>query len=172
VAVQGFKDLLQSDPRNSWMVGTENDSREDSYYFTKYIAEGSTPSQITESVYPFRLSEVYLMKAEAIVRSGGTVANARTILKEVMTKAEVTNFTAVDNAATPDAMLEQIWLETARNLTGEDGQEWLALLRLPFEKVKELKPLITDKIQYILPVPRTELLNNPEFGDQNPGYSR
>ncbi|WP_127124835.1 RagB/SusD family nutrient uptake outer membrane protein [Pseudoflavitalea rhizosphaerae] len=172
VALQGFKDLLQNDPRNSWMVGSENDSRDDSYYFTKYIAEGSTPSQVTESAYPFRLSEVYLMKAEAIVRSGGTVANARTVLKEVMTKAEVTDFTAVDNAATPDAMLEQIWMETARNLTGEDGQEWLAMLRLPFEKVKELKPLITDKVQYILPVPRTELLNNPQFGDQNPGYSR
>jgi hypothetical protein len=172
VAVQAFKNLLQNDPRNNWMVGSANDSRDNSYFFTKYIAEGSTPSQISESAYPLRLSEVYLMKAEAIVRSGGSLADARTVLKEVMMKAEVSNFTAVDNAATPDAMLEQIWLETARNLTGEDGQEWFALLRLPLEKVKQLKPSITDRIQYILPVPHNELMNNPAFGDQNPGYQR
>ncbi len=172
VAVQAFKNLLQNDPRNNWMVGSANDDRGNSYYFTKYIAEGSTPSQVSESAYPLRLSEVYLMKAEAIVRSGGSLGDARTVLKEVMMKAEVTNFTAVDNAATPDAMLEQIWLETARNLTGEDGQEWFALLRLPLEKVKQLKPAITDRIQYILPVPHNELMNNPAFGDQNPGYQR
>lgn len=134
VAVKAYKDLLQNDPRGTWMLGSLNDERPDSYYFTKYIAEGSTPSQITETAYGIRLSEVYLMKAEAIVRSGGTLNDARTALKEVMTKAEVTNFTAVDNAATPDVMLEQIWLETARNLTGEDGQEWIALLRLPFKR--------------------------------------
>lgn len=172
VAVQGFKDLLENDPRNSWMVSGANNARPGSYFFTKYIAQGSAPSQITECAYPMRLSEVYLMKAEAIVRSGGTLANARIPLKEVMTKAGVSDFTAVDNAASPDAMLEQIWKETARNLTGEDGQEWLALLRLPFEKVKQLKPSITDKVQYILPVPHNELMNNPDFGDQNPGYQR
>jgi starch-binding outer membrane protein, SusD/RagB family len=172
VAVQGFKNLLQNDPRNNWMLGSANASRDDSYFFTKYIAQGSTPSQISESAYPLRLAEVYLMKAEAIIRSGGSLADARTVLKEVMMKAEVSDFTAVDNAATPDAMLEQIWLETARNLTGEDGQEWFALLRLPLEKVKQLKPSITDRIQYILPVPHNELMNNPAFGDQNPGYQR
>lgn len=172
IAVKAFHDMLQNDPRASWMVGSANDNRDDSYFFTKYIAEGTTPTQISESAYPFRLSEVYLLKAEATLRSGGTVPAARTILKEVMTKAQVSDFTAVDNATTTDAMLEQIWMETVRNLTGEDGQEWFALLRLPFEKVEELKPTITNKIQYILPVPRNELMNNPQFGDQNPGYQR
>jgi len=172
VAVQAFKDLLQNDPRSSWMTGTANAYRPGSFFFTKYIAQGSDPSQITESAYAIRLSEVLLMKAEAIVRSGGSIGDARTILKEVMAKAEVTNYTAVDNAATPDAMLEQIWMETARNLTGEDGQEWLSLLRLPFATVKQIKPSITDKIQYIMPVPHNELMNNPLFGDQNPGYQR
>ena len=173
VALQAFKDLLQGDPRGTWMLGTENARyRPGSYFFTKYIAEGSTPTQLTENVYPMRLSEVYLLKAEAIVRSGGTLANARIPLKEVMARAGVTDFTAVDNAGTSDALLEQIWMETARNLTGEDGQEWMALTRLPWATVQRIKPSLADKVQLIQAIPLFELRNNPLFGDQNPGYNR
>ena len=87
-----------------------------------------------------------------------------------MAHAEVTNFQAVDNAATPDDLLKQIYFEISRNMTGEDGQEWMALLRLPFSTVQQLRPTIKDKIQYILPVPHNELMNNPAFGPQNRGY--
>lgn len=167
-----FKAALDNDPRGTWMVGTENPDRENSYYFTKYIAEGAAPSQITETGYAMRLSEVYLLKAEAIARSGGSLTDAKNIVKDVMTHSQVTSFTAVDNATTQDEVIMQVYLETVRNLTGEDGLEWMAMLRLPFAKVQQLKPSINSKIQYILPVPRTELQNNPQFGEQNPGYER
>jgi hypothetical protein len=89
-----------------------------------------------------------------------------------MAKAGVTDFSAVDNAATPDALLLQNYYETVRNLTGEDGIEWLALLRLPFATVKQLKPTITSQIQYIFPIPSGEFLQNPLIGEQNPGYTK
>jgi len=48
----------------------------------------------------------------------------------------------------------------------------MALLRLPFATVQQLRPTITNKIQYILPIPKAEFLQNPKTGEQNPGYSR
>ncbi|WEK35676.1 MAG: RagB/SusD family nutrient uptake outer membrane protein [Candidatus Pseudobacter hemicellulosilyticus] len=170
VAKTALRDLYNGDPRQSWMIGDENTNEPGTYYFLKYIAQGSAPTALTETAYTLRLSEVILLKAEAIVRSGGNLEDARNLVKEVMGHAGVTDFSAVDNAVTPAALLTQIYLEISRSLVGEDGQEWMALLRLPFEQVKTLRPTIENKIQYILPVPRNELLNNPAFGPQNPGY--
>jgi hypothetical protein len=119
-----------------------------------------------------RLSEVYLLKAEAIVRSGGSLSDAKMAAKEVMTHAGVTDFSAIDNANTPDDLLLQIYYETVKSLVAEDGQEWMALLRLDFNTVKQIKPTITTQAQYILPIPHSEFVYNPAIGDQNPGYSK
>jgi len=175
VATKTFKDLLQNDPRNTWMIGPETPYQAyspNTYYFTKYIAYGGATSQLTETSYAIRLSEVYLLQAEAIIRSGGSLATAKTLIKTVMGKAGVTDFSAVDNATTADQLLLQNYYEVARNLTGEDAIEWLTLLRLPFDTVKQLKPTITTQVQFIYPIPLTEFESNPAFGDQNPGYSK
>jgi hypothetical protein len=170
VAKDELKTLLQDDPRSSWVIGPVN--AYGGYYFLKYIAAGSNPSIVSETAYAFRLSETYLLKAEAIVRSGGSLAEARAILKTIMGHAGVTDFTSIDNAATQDEMLMQVYLEITRNLVGEDGQEWMALLRLPLATVQQLRPTITDKIRYILPIPHIEFVSNPAIGDQNPGYQK
>jgi starch-binding outer membrane protein, SusD/RagB family len=175
VAKKAFKDLLQNDPRGTWMVGPANPYSAyspNTFYFTKYIAYGGTTSQLTETSYAFRLSEVYLLTAEATVRSGGSLATAKGLIKTVMGKAGVTDFSAVDNATTADDLLLQNYYEVLRNLSGEDGIEWTTLLRLPFATVKQLKPTIIDQKQYIFPIPLDEFQQNPAIGDQNPGYSK
>jgi starch-binding outer membrane protein, SusD/RagB family len=170
VAKQQLKDLMEGDPRQSWYIGSENDNTENTYFFLKYIAEGTKATLISEAAYAFRLTEVYLLKAEAIVRSGGSVNDAKLIVKDIMAHAGVTDFSAIDNAGTTDEVLMQIYYEIVRSLVGEDGQEWMALLRLPYATVQAIRPTIENKIQYILPVPATEFLNNPSFGEQNKGY--
>ncbi|PSL47950.1 SusD-like starch-binding protein associating with outer membrane [Chitinophaga niastensis] len=172
VAKQALKDLLKNDPRESWLTGSANPSTDGTYYFLKYIAEGTKATPLSETAYAFRLTEVYLLKAEAIVRSGGSLAAARDILKNIMGHAGVADFTAVDNAVSQDQLLKQIYFEIAKNLVGEDGQEWMALLRLPFATVQQLRPSITDKIRYILPIPHAEFVSNPAIGDQNTGYQK
>jgi hypothetical protein len=132
--------------------------------FSKYIGSQS------EAKYAFRLTEVYLLKAEAIVRSGGSLTDAKAIVKDIMSHAGVTDFSAIDNASTTNALLIEIYKEFARNLVAEDGADWFALLRLPFETVKQLKPSIQNKFQYILPIPKAEHDKNPAIGEQNPGY--
>lgn len=175
VAKKALKDLVAGDPRGSWLVGSASPYSAyspDTYYFTKYIAQGTTPTIVSETYYAMRLSEVYLLKAEAIVRSGGSLTDAKTAVKEVMSHAGVTDFSAVDNANTTNELLLQIYKETVKSLVAEDGQEWMALLRLGLETVKQLKPTINSEQQFILPIPHAEFIYNPEIGDQNPGYDK
>lgn len=172
---QALKDLLQNDPRASWMIGPVSPYvvyNPNTFYFLKYIAYGAAATQLSETAYAIRLSEVYLLQAEAIVRSGGNPDDARTLLKTVMSKAGVTDFTALDNATMPDGMLMQTYQETARNLVAEDGSEWTALLRFPLATVTQIRPTITTTVQYILPIPSDEFQLNPLIGNQNPGYNK
>lgn len=175
VATKTLNDLLQNDPRGTWMIGPKTPYQAyspNTYYFTKYIAYGGKPSQNSETSYPIRLSEVYLLTAEATIRSGGSLSTARNLIETVMSHAGVTDFSAVENAATPDDLLLQNFYEIERNLSGEDGIEWMALLRLPFATVKQLRPTITSQTQYIFPIPHDEFQLNPTIGDQNPGYNK
>lgn len=163
-----FRDLLAGDPRSTWMYAKATNSTQatirDSFYLTKF----NGPK--IEDRYVIRLTEVHLLKAEAIVRSGGSMAEAKTILKNIAARAGVTNFTSIDNANTPTQLLVEIYKEVARNLVAENGAEWFTLIRLPFETVKQLRPTITDPKQLYWPVPLTEFQLNPTFGPQNSGY--
>lgn len=177
VATTSLKNLLNNDPRQAWMVGTVAKNAV-TFYFTKYILQNTTPTAVSEADYALRLTEVYLLKAEAIVRSGGSMADAKSLVHQIQAKAGITatvnntSYLAVENAGTTDALLLEIYKETVKSLIAEDGMEWLALLRLPFETVKLIKPTITNQSQYILAVPKSEFMYNPTFGDQNPGYNK
>lgn len=173
VAKQPLKDLLANDPRGQWMLNKETAYSvivPNTYHFQKYIAYGAIPTQLSETAYAFRLSEVYLLESEAIIRSGGSLEQAKTLLKTVMSKAGVTDFSAVDDATTTQNMLLQNYYEIVRNLVGEDGAEWMALLRFPLATVTQLRPTVTSTQQYIIPIPLSEFQANPVIGAQNPGY--
>lgn len=172
LATNAFKQLLGSDPRSTWMIRNiptpvpSASLKPDSIYMNKYTG----PKY--EDIYVFRLTEAHLLKAEAIVRSGGSLTDAKNILKDIMEHAGVTDFSAVDNASTPDEVIYQIYLEFSRNMVAESSIDWFALLRLPFEKVKQIRPTITKQELYIFPIPATEFQLNPSIGDQNPGYPK
>lgn len=177
VARTALKTMYDNDPRQSWIIGTVR-PRPAYYFFTKYMKENGVPSPLSETYYALRLTEVYLLKAEAIVRSGGSLTDAKTAVHQIQEKAGITattnvfHYNAVENANTPQTLLIEIYKETVKSLIAEDGMEWMALLRLPFDTVKQYKPTITNQTQYILPVPKDEFLYNPIFGDQNTGYSK
>lgn len=177
VAKTALKTIYDNDPRQAWIIGSVR-PRPAYFFFTKYMKENGVPSALSETYYVLRLTEAYLLKAEAIVRSGGSLAEARIPVHQVQEKAGITAtansqpYNAVENAGTPAALLFEIYKETVKSLIAEDGMEWMALLRLPFDTVKQVKPTITNQTQYILPVPKDEFLYNPLFGDQNPGYSK
>jgi len=164
--------LLANDPRYNWVSGAADTNNVGNFYFIKYIQPVKVSTQLSEVAYAFRLSEVYLMLAEATARSGGDLNAAKTTLETVMSKAGVTDFTAVNAATTADEVSQQIYYEYARNFVGEDGIEWMALLRLPLAMITQIRPTITSTVQYILPIPHAEFVSNPNIGPQNPGYSK
>lgn len=165
LVTDAYKTLFSStDPRTSWVFAPAGTTSAGGV--TKYL--GAKP----EYSYALRLTEIYLLRAEAIVRSGGNLDEARILIKTVMGHAQVVDYSAVDSATTAPALLIEIYNEVARNLAFEDGQDWTTLIRLPLATVLQIKPSVTNKDHLILPIPSTEFQYNPIIGEQNPGYNK
>ncbi|HEX5151104.1 MAG TPA: RagB/SusD family nutrient uptake outer membrane protein [Parafilimonas sp.] len=110
----------------------------------------------------FRYADVLLMKAEAILRSGGSEAEARNIVNSIRTARGVANFSTL----------------TLANLLDERGRElywegWRRQDLIRFGKYLELwqeKPS-DDPRNLIFPIPNNQLAVNPNLV-QNPGYEQ
>ncbi|MDR6785504.1 hypothetical protein ABIE26_004214 [Pedobacter africanus] len=171
-AKKAFRTLLSGDPRQTWMIGVKTNrvGHPDDEYFTKYGAwPAASATQLSETQYAIRLSEVYLMRAEALARSGGSLIDAKADIKLVMAKAGVTIFALVDAASTSEEVWIQAYYETLRNLSTEDGIDWNALVRFPLATITSLRPTITSVNQLWFGVPVAEFQTNPMFGSQNAG---
>ncbi|UAY55206.1 RagB/SusD family nutrient uptake outer membrane protein [Arachidicoccus terrestris] len=168
--------LFKNDPRGSWILRPKpnNYMGGNMQVFTKYYSGSviqAVPTASSSVSYALRLTEAYLLEAEAITESGGNLDNARVLLKTVMEKSGVTNFTQIDNAKSASQLQLEVIKEEMRNFVGEAGQDWFALRRLPFETIKEMVPSIGNKTQLILPIPQEEMKRNSALrGMQNPGY--
>ncbi len=165
--------LLNGDARNQWVYKTVSFFNFSYNQMTKYYSGdplniAATPLSIYS--YAFRLSEAYLLEAEAIALSGGSLGTAKRLLTTVMSHAGAgaQEMTAVANAATPAALQLEVVKETLRNFAYENGVDWFALRRLPFSTIQTINPKITDPTKLIFPIPSYELTENDVF--QNPGY--
>jgi hypothetical protein len=167
-----FTGLLAGDPRASWYMQTVANNYGPDVALTKYYPGSTshlTPLAITENSYAFRLTEAYLLEAEAIVTSGGSLADAKVLLKTVLTHAGFTDLTAVDWANTAADLQLQIIEEEMKNFASEAGQDWFAVRRLPFATLQSLLPSVTNKSLLILPIPDAEITANKQL-KQNPNY--
>jgi hypothetical protein len=174
IATPFMLNLFSNDPRQQWVYQTITDPyyRTPEQVITKYYPGSAITPQfnaITENGYAFRLTEAYLLEAEALIRSGGSIDGAKSLLKTVLGHAGVTDFTQVDATSSSDGMLLLIIQEEMRNFVSEGGEDWLALRRLPFSTLQSLIPAIKSKTQLILPIPQSEITTNNEV-KQNPGY--
>lgn len=116
--------------------------------------------------YYIRLAEMYLIKAEGLARSGGSLTDAKAALLAVRSRAFGTPQTSTATTATE--LLDEIFAEIIKELAFENGSDWFAAIR--FDKIMTIKPRVTSEDQYILPIPEAEILGNNLFGPQNPGY--
>ncbi len=173
-ATNSFVSLLANDARDQWAYKTITPffSGPVNEWTKYYTGNPNNPvkTALSTNSYAFRLSEAYLLEAEAIALSNGDLTTARTLLKTVMSHAGAgaLELAAVDGAATPAALQLEIVKEYLRNFVIENGTDWLALRRLPFATIQGLNPNITDAHQLILPIPTAELSENNVI--QNPGY--
>ncbi len=116
--------------------------------------------------YFIRLSEMYLIKAEALAFSGATLDNIKQPLNVIKQRAGI----ALSSATTLDAVKNDIFTEYVRELLFENGSEWFAAIR--FGKIMQLNPTIKSVNQFILPIPENEITGNGSItnSDQNQGY--
>ncbi|MHA4806983.1 RagB/SusD family nutrient uptake outer membrane protein [Flavitalea flava] len=169
-----MKSLFAGDPRKNWNYyifvspyGLGNQAQ-----FSKYFPGDTTnpmATPIMEYSYAFRLTEAYLLEAEALNASGADMATAKDLLKTVMGHAGYSDFSVVD-ALTDQADLQQLIIrEEMKNFVGEDGQDWLAVRRLPFAALQAWMPSLLTKDLLIMPIPQVEIQSNGLI-KQNPGF--
>jgi hypothetical protein len=143
------------------------------YYFPyKYkVREGSNPKEYTMI---FRLSEQYLIRAEARARLG-RYPEALSDLNVIRKRAGLPLLNADDTQLTEANLLKLIMRERQVELFTEQGHRWLDLkrshnLELIMAKVSAQKNTTWKPGMELWPLPTSEILNNSHL-DQNPGYN-
>jgi hypothetical protein len=197
IASQDLIDLVRSDPddiRNGMLYIDQLSTVGDPNTYgriLKYPGKGNTKaiivdhfegsgapvtSSTTSNVSIFRLSELYLIAAEAAVKkSPSDITNAAFYLNEIVERANPA--ATVDEE---DVDLDRILTERRKELMGE-GHRFYDLIRNKRDIVRSLSPRATapgvpsarmnipyNDYQVIFAIPRTELNINPLT--QNPGY--
>jgi hypothetical protein len=136
------------------------------YYFPNKYRYPSSQDQFHVEL---RLAEVYLIRAEARVHQDnlfGTIED----LDMLRSRAKLTSFKG--QSFTPDALLDKIAQERRIELFAEGGHRWLDLKRT--NKASTALSLLDYKkwedTDELYPVPKSEIINNPNLGPQNQGY--
>jgi hypothetical protein len=173
VLTDSLVSLLADDSRNQWVYKIVHTPAGFFNALTKYYSgdpDNIAQTPLSTYCYAFRLTEAYLLEAEAITLSNGDLASARSLLTTVMSHAGAgaRELDAVAAATTPGSLQLEIIKEYLRNFAFENGVDWLSLRRLPFATLQRLNPNIKDARRLILPIPASELTYNNVI--QNPGY--
>ncbi|HYJ64999.1 MAG TPA: RagB/SusD family nutrient uptake outer membrane protein, partial [Parafilimonas sp.] len=181
IATNKFKNAFNSaDPRLPLTINTDNNN------ILKYVLNGDTREGDVNSLNNVRIlryADVLLLKAEAILQSGGSTSEAIGFINDVRTRARnmVTGGTEPANFSTAETNKNTIfqWImdERLREL-GAEGGRWFDVRRWALGKLITLNkdffnsnwPSITWDDHFLnFPVPSTEIDKNPNI-QQNTGY--
>ena len=182
----------KGDIRYTIFVGARSYNVEGDLYdansFDKYpgnpdLIQQGQPNQLYNKAKPFRLSEMYLIRAEASSQLHQE-EQANADLTEIR-KNRITNYTAVTYQG--NDLTEQIRLERNRELIGEGFRmsdlrrwkvEWTRSGK--FEYNPDIESIIVrtsdgvhysaEDYRYVWPIPSSEMQVNPQMR-QNPGYA-
>ena len=172
LAAQSLYNLYApSDVRRS-LILTSSPTRGNVRVVNKYP---NTTQPDKDEVKVIRLSEVYLIAAEAAYHTGSETLS-KTYLNAVATRRDP-NFTGYTSTGT--ALLNDILLERRKELAFEGHRYWdlarynMNVVRVNISGNYPGVPLTisTSNFRRILPIPQSEIDANPNIrGQQNPGY--
>ena len=139
--------------------GTHND---------KYNLIGSDMSQ--GCIMPFRLADMYLIKAEALVRQGKT-GEGKAVLDEFRSHRYTGSLPTIGNDS--EALLKAIHNERFKEFYMEGDKVWLDMKRFGDTMERtiagEKNYLTADDFRYCFPIPAREMQYNKKM-EQNPGW--
>lgn len=111
-----------------------------------------------------RLSEMYLIRAEALaLQPGGTPNDALTDLNEVRSRAGLGNIANINSTEE----LKDVLLDERRAEFAFEGQYWFDMVR--YDKASERRGL--ESFRKVLPIPFREMNITDGTLEQNPGYN-
>lgn len=151
---------------NNWVGSASNIEGTVTLYFPYKYKAYITESQSLEYAIVFRLSEQYLIRAEARAHLEN-ISGAQNDLNRIRNRAGLSNTTA----NSMNDLLEAIIKERRVELFAEHGQRWFDLKRS--EKAGPILSLIKPNWQesdVLFPIPESELEINPNLLPQNGGY--
>ncbi|UKJ06805.1 RagB/SusD family nutrient uptake outer membrane protein [Solitalea lacus] len=158
-----YKSIMASDTRKSVAITSTGRNG-------KFLGATVNNQPLTaDTEYFLRLAEVYLIQAEALVRSGGSFVEARSAINAVRKRAGMPDIT-VDTKA---GLLDAIRVEKLHELGAESGEEWFDMIRYAVEgdiNIETIKPTIKSAAQYIMPIPYNTVRASQGLVKQNPGY--
>jgi starch-binding outer membrane protein, SusD/RagB family len=156
----------------------------DRKYFVKYVKDGGSLDGAVLSLNNNRLlryADVLLLKAEAVLQSGGSTSEAISLINQVRTRARGSAAEPADLATTEtvkSTIMQWIMDERLRELAGE-GHRWFDLRRWQMAGYITLtnaffSSLVPGDMEFktnnlLFPIPTNETEVNPNVG-QNPGY--
>ncbi len=113
-----------------------------------------------------RLSEMYLIRAEARLKQNNLTGAAQDI-NVIRNRAGLANTTAVTQADLMNAVMQERFVELCF-----EGHRWPDLIRTGQADavLSAFKGNGWKSSDQLLPLPATEIGNNPNLGPQNPGY--
>lgn len=162
--------------KTQWLESVTAGGR--TYYFPfKYKTDVWALSTVQEYFVVQRIAEVYLIRAEARIQQNNIERGIKDI-NAVRLRANLPDTTAATKEVAMGILEKERWLE----LFTEWGHRWLDLKRWPgkdnpaISRAEEVMQVITplkgghwNKDWLLLPLPQTDIINNP-FLVQNNGY--
>lgn len=158
------KDLDPDGPQVNFtpeFVSLYNTIRQSGVRIKKWEIEMGSNGFLNSDFFPFRYSDIVLMKAEILWRINPASTEALTLVNQFRTRAGVTPF----DALTEKDLLE----ERGRELFMES---WRRSDMIRFGKFNDptiFKPYKSEEFRRLYPVPKDQLDANPNL-KQNPGY--
>jgi starch-binding outer membrane protein, SusD/RagB family len=171
ILTKSFYDLVNTDPLDvRKQLITLSSSR---YYLMKYTGNGTTELPTASNIPVFRLSEVYLIAAEAAVKQSDN-AKAIVYLNAIVTRANPTK------SVTGVVSVDRILTERRKELVGEGHRFFDAMrnkITISRTGSSHLTDLTTEEKTFnwgwfktVLPIPKSEMDANKNI-IQNPGYN-
>ncbi|KOS05426.1 hypothetical protein AM493_04820 [Flavobacterium akiainvivens] len=150
--------------RISWIISIENNGQ--IWYFPFKYKHSTYASEAEEYPVVLRLSECFLIRAEAKARQG-LVTEAREDLNMIRANAGLENSNTQDNSG----LLEEILKEWQLEYFTEYGQRFITLKRFGLaDQILEQRKPGWDSTDQLWPLPQSDILSNPNLEPQNPGY--
>lgn len=179
--IQYGLDWMKADPRWSVITGPVRapETWDNTFRFTfkklarlgSYAGKLANPIDEKYAAYYFRYSELFLMKAELLARTGASIADAIAPVNALRAQRTAPVLPAL-NPSSQQELMDMLFKEIVMELFLENGSEFFASLRFKdsggkpwIVAIKNGRELVENRICW--PIPDGEMINNPLMA-QNP----